>query len=179
MSSFKSQVGNWKLHWKSIPRGRQGKTWVEVEGQGSLEVHWRIDQQGVWLQTEASVKGFDLRSDVDDSGEKCYHATQRYFHQEWSAISVSSGDTGSRLAHVDTKAKVARVRAQMPGKIIRVMVKLDQLIEKDQPLMVMEAMKMENEIRAPLSGKVTQLHVIEGQAVETGFELLRIEPVAD
>lgn len=176
MSSLKSQVGKWKLNWKSVPRGSQGSARVEVQGHGELEVKWRIDAQGLWIQTEKGFFGYDLKSEVDDSGQKIYSAVQRNFHSEWHGVPVALGESKGAGAARPVQAKAARVRAQMPGKMIRVMVKVDQIVEKDQPVMVMEAMKMENEIRAPLSGKVTQVHVSEGQAVETGAELLKIDP---
>ena len=71
--------------------------------------------------------------------------------------------------------KNLRVRAQMPGKILRLNLKAGDSVEKGQTILVMEAMKMENEIRAPHSGKVSHLKVSEGQAVETGADLCVIE----
>ena len=71
--------------------------------------------------------------------------------------------------------KSARVRAQMPGKILRISVKIGEVVEKGQTLMVMEAMKMENEIRATQSGLIDQVKVSEGQAVETGADLCTIK----
>lgn len=68
------------------------------------------------------------------------------------------------------------IHAKMPGKIAKVMVKLGQHVEKDQPVMVMEAMKMENEIRASVTGEVAKLLVAEGQAVESGALLMEIQP---
>jgi biotin carboxyl carrier protein len=66
-----------------------------------------------------------------------------------------------------------RVLAPMPGKIIRVLVKAGDSIEMKQGLVVVEAMKMQNEIRSPKSGTVERLMVTEGQAVNTG-EVLAI-----
>jgi biotin carboxyl carrier protein len=66
-----------------------------------------------------------------------------------------------------------QVLAPMPGKIIRVLVKVGDSVEMKQGLVVVEAMKMQNEIRSPKSGKVERLMVIEGQAVNTG-EILAI-----
>lgn len=66
------------------------------------------------------------------------------------------------------------VRAQMPGKILRVNVKEGATVEKGQSIIVMEAMKMENEIKAPQAGRVQGLKISEGQAVETGAELCTI-----
>ena len=64
----------------------------------------------------------------------------------------------------------------MPGKILRISVKAGDSVEKGQALLVMEAMKMENEIRASHSGKIAALKVSEGQAVETGADLCLIDP---
>ncbi|MFN7685823.1 MAG: biotin/lipoyl-containing protein, partial [Oligoflexia bacterium] len=67
-----------------------------------------------------------------------------------------------------------RVRAQMPGKIVKVMVAQGQTVEKDQILLVMEAMKMENPIKASQAGVVVKVTVTEGQAVETGADLMQL-----
>jgi biotin carboxyl carrier protein len=59
----------------------------------------------------------------------------------------------------------ARVKAPIPGMITRVLVAAGDRVEADQPLLVLEAMKMENEIRAPRSGVVGQINVVAGQGV--------------
>ncbi len=66
-----------------------------------------------------------------------------------------------------------QVIAPMPGKIVRVLVKTGEAIEAKQGLMVVEAMKMQNEIRSPKRGAVERLMVIEGQTVNAG-EVLAI-----
>jgi biotin carboxyl carrier protein len=66
-----------------------------------------------------------------------------------------------------------QVLAPMPGKIIRVLVKAGDSVEMKQGLVVVEAMKMQNEIRSPRTGTVERLMVTEGQAVNTG-EVLAI-----
>lgn len=63
------------------------------------------------------------------------------------------------------------VVAPMPGKIVRVLVKTGETIEAGHGLMVVEAMKMQNEIKSPKSGKVERLLVREGQAVNSGETL--------
>jgi biotin carboxyl carrier protein len=62
----------------------------------------------------------------------------------------------------------ARVTAPMPGRIVRVLAAPGQDVQAGQGLVVMEAMKMENELRAPRPGRVDHVAVREGQAVETG-----------
>jgi biotin carboxyl carrier protein len=68
------------------------------------------------------------------------------------------------------------VYAKMPGKIVKIMKKVGDPIEKGDSVMVMEAMKMENELRASVAGTVCSLMVTEGQAVETGAILMEIKP---
>jgi biotin carboxyl carrier protein len=68
-----------------------------------------------------------------------------------------------------------RVSAPMPGKIVRVGVEPGQDVTAGQPLLVMEAMKMENEIRSPRDGRVKEIAVRAGQAVETGAVLAVLE----
>ena len=69
-----------------------------------------------------------------------------------------------------------RVLAPMPGKIVRVLVKAGQLVQRRQPLIVIEAMKMENELRATQEGAVAELLVVEGQSVDAGALLLVVAP---
>lgn len=66
-----------------------------------------------------------------------------------------------------------QVIAPMPGKIVRVLVVPGETIEAKQGLMVVEAMKMQNEIRSPKRGAVERLMVVEGQTVNAG-EVLAI-----
>ena len=64
-----------------------------------------------------------------------------------------------------------RVLAPMPGRIVRVLVKPGDEVALRQGLVVVEAMKMENELKSPKAGKITELLAIEGAAVESGAKL--------
>lgn len=63
------------------------------------------------------------------------------------------------------------VNAPMPGKVVRLLVKLGETVKVGQGLFVIEAMKMQNEIRSPKSGIVERLLVLEGQPVNSGDTL--------
>ncbi len=69
-----------------------------------------------------------------------------------------------------------RVVASMPGKVVRVLVSPGERVEAGQGLLVIEAMKMENEIAAPRAGAVTSIHVEAGLPVEAGALLAVIAP---
>ena len=68
------------------------------------------------------------------------------------------------------------VYAKMPGKIVKIVKKIGDTVRKGDSVMVMEAMKMENELRASVGGTVLSIMVKEGQAVETGAILMEIKP---
>ena len=68
-----------------------------------------------------------------------------------------------------------QVAAPMPGKVVRVLVKEGDAVEAGQGIIVVEAMKMQNEIRSPKSGKVERLLAKEGQAVNAGEILAWID----
>ena len=68
-----------------------------------------------------------------------------------------------------------RVIAPMPGKIVRVLVRPGDEVKARQGLIVVEAMKMENELRAARDGRVRDVGVAEGQSVDAGAVLLVVE----
>jgi biotin carboxyl carrier protein len=71
----------------------------------------------------------------------------------------------ARAAEAEGRQQVV---APMPGKVIRVLVATGDEVQAGQGLMVVEAMKMQNEIRTPKSGKIERLSVSEGQTVNAG-----------
>jgi biotin carboxyl carrier protein len=63
----------------------------------------------------------------------------------------------------------------MPGKVIAVLVSLGDSVEKGQGLVIVEAMKMENEVRSPVAGEIKEIKVKPGDAVEGGAVLVIVE----
>jgi glutaconyl-CoA/methylmalonyl-CoA decarboxylase subunit gamma len=66
------------------------------------------------------------------------------------------------------------VKSPMPGRIVKVLVALGEEVAAGRPLFVMEAMKMENEIKAKGGGKVVELHVAIGDTVERNAKLVTL-----
>lgn len=73
--------------------------------------------------------------------------------------------------HVGPKPLIA----PMPGLVVRVLVREDDTVHAGQGLVVVEAMKMENELRATAAGRVSKVHVASGTAVEKGTLLMELE----
>lgn len=82
----------------------------------------------------------------------------------------ATASSGSELS-----AAAVALTAPMPGKIVKVLVGAGARVNAGQPLVVMEAMKMENELRAPREGQVQTVAVVTGQAVEAGATLLVVK----
>jgi len=68
-----------------------------------------------------------------------------------------------------------QITAPMPGKIVRILVKAGESVKAGQGLLVVEAMKMQNEIRSPKSGTIERVLAIEGQAVNAGEVLIWVD----
>lgn len=84
----------------------------------------------------------------------------------WQKVEAARGQHG----HHESK-----VRAPMTGRVVLVHVQLGDTVAKGQPLLVVEAMKMEHPLRAPAAGKVSKLLCRVGQLVDTGEELVDID----
>ncbi len=67
------------------------------------------------------------------------------------------------------------VVAQLPGTIVRLLKSEGDVVDANEPVLILEAMKMENEITAPVKGKIKRIHVKEGQKVAKGDLLFEIE----
>lgn len=89
--------------------------------------------------------GFEFRAEVIDP-------------RSWS---------GRRHTGVEAEGR-QQVVAPMPGKVIRILAAVGEKVEAGQGLLVVEAMKMQNEIRSPKSGTVERVLAAEGQAVNAG-----------
>jgi biotin carboxyl carrier protein len=132
------------------------------------------------LQVDAvHLQGFALSLIVGRRSARCDIEPKRE-----GKLAVLVGDTVHRLELLDERrlrlrkasSKFSlegpqRIDAPMPGKVVRVLVKVGDEVQEGQGLVVVEAMKMENELRSPKAGKVVELLAVEGAAVESGSKL--------
>ena len=70
---------------------------------------------------------------------------------------------------------LGNIQAPIPGLIVRINVSLGDIVEKDTPLLALEAMKMENEIKSPIEGEITKINVSEGESVSINSLLMVIK----
>lgn len=172
-ASIIGKLGNLEIEWLSVPRGLSGQGRVRV-GTRVMAVSWRKDAAGVWLEFDHGVFGYDLMGERDDEGRVLYRLKSRNSPELHIGLHFARAGEAGSVGGGQQQKKSVRVRAQMPGKIVRLMVKPGDAVEKDQVLLVMEAMKMENPIKASQAGRIEKVSVTEGQAVETGADLVQL-----
>jgi biotin carboxyl carrier protein len=156
------------------------RTEVSLDGEGvhtGSEVHdahlSEVEGTPVWLLTE----GDEVHRLVVKRGD----ARGRYtiwmdgFRYDVEAVDERTRVIRDLTGTAAAAAGPAPLKAPMPGLIVRVNVSAGDEITAGQGLIVMEAMKMENELRATSAGKVKRIVVASGQAVEKGALLVEIE----
>ncbi|KIG12414.1 Methylcrotonyl-CoA carboxylase biotin-containing subunit [Enhygromyxa salina] len=84
-----------------------------------------------------------------------------------AALGTSAGATGS-----------GSLTAPMPGRVVKILVGVGDHVEPGAPAIIVEAMKMENELHAPAAGVVRSVAVAEGDTVDAGQLLIELEPPA-
>lgn len=96
--------------------------------------------------------------------------------KKWRAISGSETFAIEPIAWgASSVTSQTEIRSDMPGRILKVLVKVGDKISEKQPLIIMEAMKMENEIRATGTAIVKTIAVEPAQSVESGALLIELE----
>ncbi|KAB2904148.1 MAG: biotin/lipoyl-binding protein [Anaerolineae bacterium] len=107
----------------------------------------------------------------DKTGVKHHHValvdTQAQHYEFTTAQSAAVRRRG-------TSAEGGSLKAQMPGQVIQVMIAEGDAVEKGQPLLILEAMKMEIRVTAPMTGIVVKLLVKQGDTVERGQQLVEV-----
>lgn len=99
------------------------------------------------------------------------------------SIKVDGSKGGSLSPRKKKGARKAKrsgvVSSSIPGKIISISVSQDEFVSEGDVIMILEAMKMQNEIQAPISGKITELNCEPGDSIEANSPLMVIEPPVD
>ncbi|PJM90082.1 acetyl/propionyl/methylcrotonyl-CoA carboxylase subunit alpha [Achromobacter ruhlandii] len=153
---------------RHVTVARQGADWTLDSGDGARPFAWRAeDHDGPARVLRITLDGRER------AGTVVLHADKAHAFGDGGARVLDLYDP---LAHAqDTQGDHGGgLTAPMPGKIISIAVKAGDSVTKGQPLLVMEAMKMEHTISAPADGKVEELFYAVGDQVTEGAELVSI-----
>jgi biotin carboxyl carrier protein len=141
---------------------------VTIDGDEHLVDAHQV-QDSVWsilygsASFEVDVQGRDEEFEVLIAGD-CYKFT--LMNEQRKALMRAAGKGA---------AGKAMVTSPMPGKVVKLLVAEGEEVKTDQGVIVVEAMKMENELKSAVTGKVKEIFVKEGEVVESGAKLLLVE----
>ena len=150
---------------------------VPVNGSGVLvRVSGAGETQDILVATPdpaALIQDMEWFLIDDHPYEVAVDPDMQWIRSRWGIfpLKVEDLDSSMHRPHLSD----GRVKAPIPGQITQVLVQLDEQVASGQPLMILEAMKMENEIRAPRSGRVKLLNVEPGRRVALSELLAEIE----
>lgn len=152
-------------------RREAGRVFAEIDGR-SIEMEVTESADGLYLLIIGG-RVYDCR--VGQSAAQPAKAEVRVRGQVYT-ISLADPKrlraTASEGAHEDGSAQIV---AQMPGKVVRVHVEAGAQVEAGDPILVVEAMKMQNEMKSPKAGRVTAINTKAGATVNAGEVLAVIE----
>lgn len=115
------------------------------------------------------MRSFTVHLAPNSAGTETFTAGQRHH------ISISDPRDRADRRNQTGYAGPVELRSQMPGKIIKILVELGAFVEAGEGLVVVEAMKMQNELKAPKAGVVCKINAVEGATVAAGESLAIVE----
>lgn len=155
---------------------------VEVERHGS---GYRVKIDERWIEADLVNAGPAVRSLRLGDGTQfaLIHHRNGTMHEITLADSTIHVEIIDPLAlrrhrRDDETGSGGAVKALMPGRVVRLLVAPGDHVTKGAGLLILEAMKMENEIQAPIDGVIETVSVEAGQTVEAGADLLQVTPAS-
>ena len=172
-----AQSRAWRLNEAGLVRLK----WQDGERVIDITAHvdgggYRLDLPGASVTASARLHESRVRATIDGV------TTQATVVLQGDEATVFEGGTVHRLVFIDATRRAGadavaagRLTAPMPGKLVQVLVKAGDAVEKGQPLVVLEAMKMEHTVKAPRAGKIASIGYAAGEQVEEGASLVELE----
>lgn len=155
-----------ELH--SVNVESEGDSYRVTLGDRTYEVRAGRPEHG---RLHLTIDGRRCRAYVAGDGNTRYIAVHGMAGRVYTLERVES----RRKRRAGGGAPKGSLDAQMPGQIVAVLVDEGQTVEAGQPLVLIEAMKMELRVTAPAAGVVTTIHCREGDVVERGQRLVEVE----
>lgn len=173
--SLTLNVAGREISFLSLPKQPSGEVQVRV-GQAPVQsISYRRESHGIALYFSDRVVFVDLAKKNSDDGASVFEVVTSDAVGTIKGISVKRAGESASDGAGGKRKRALKIKAQMPGKVVRVSVVEGQTVAAGQGLLVLEAMKMENEIKASEAGVVKKVLIQAGSAVESGAELLVIE----
>jgi acyl-CoA carboxylase subunit alpha len=164
--------------WRNSPQHHQERSFTGAHGLHTVQYTVLPDGYAITSEDDLVVRLCDLeRVEIESGTESHQFAVARYGPVRY----LDSVRGPVRLIEVprfptpETAEDPGSLHAPMPGRVLRVLIEIGESVEKNQTLLVLEAMKMEHTIRSPSDGMVTRIDHGEGDQVEAGTVLVVVE----
>ncbi|GMN48839.1 hypothetical protein TIFTF001_018013 [Ficus carica] len=165
----------------SITYKQDGSYYIETKEKANpgLEVRatkwgnheFRVEVDGVIMDVRVAVYSKDQIRHIH-----IWHGSQHHHFKQRIGLEISDDDESPHKPSLETSSHPkGTATAPMAGLVVKVLVKDGTKVEKGQPILVLEAMKMEHVVKAPSAGYVDGLQVTTGQQVSDGSALFRIK----
>lgn len=154
---------------RKVELRKEGNLWLcRLDGR-EMPVDVASTQAGV-LSVLIGGKSYEVKQESSGGQTNVVVGTQRFPAEVRDPRSLRSRRNADAAA-----SGPRRITAPMPGKVVRILAPAGTEVEQGQGVIVIEAMKMQNELKSPKKGVVRKLTVNEGAAVEAGQALAEVE----
>ena len=148
---------------------RDGAGWKCKLNGRELPLDVTSAQNGV-LSILLDGKSYEVKQEITSAETNVVVGQERYSVAVRDPRSLRSRRSGGA-----SEQGIKKIIAPMPGKIVRLLAKEGSAVQAGQSVIVIEAMKMQNELKAPKNGMLKKINVSEGAAVEAGQALAEVE----
>jgi biotin carboxyl carrier protein len=152
-----------------------GRFRVVIDGRELILSARRGDGSAWLLQVEGQPQVVRVDVDTDKQGDPVVELGGVQLPLKLlDPVRVRLEKAQAQVGHGRTASGPEIVRTPMPGKVVKILVKVGEAVTAGQGVAVVEAMKMENELRAARAGQVTEIKVAEGQTLDAQQAVLTI-----
>jgi biotin carboxyl carrier protein len=177
----RADAGRLALNYEVSEKKGETKTVGLVE---KSDHHYELTIDGRTVQVDAAKSGKTIYSIIEDGKQFEVIVDDQGAHGfdvfvAGQLFHLQAFDERSKLLTASTKpisTGPQRVESEMPGKVVKITVSVGTTVAEGDGVLILEAMKMENEIKSPVEGVLTEISVAEGQTVESGALLFVVTP---
>ena len=148
-----------------------GKVSVMVDNEPT-DLKYETDQRGLLSALIIDGKRYELKCD-DRAGNYKISLSQKPYEVSFSRIEAEQEQKA--VSSVTQPHRI--IKAPMSGLVIAIHTSQGKTVKQSDSLILLEAMKMQNEIRSPIAGKVLKIYPQVGKSVEKGDQLIELEPL--
>jgi biotin carboxyl carrier protein len=168
---------------RTLILGKEQQDVELVRQDGATTLIWNGEAQAVDLvEVEPGCwsviiggRSVDVRLDAAKHPDPDVHAYRASLYDGAYEFALQDPRKALLAAAGGASAAGGTLTAPMPGKVVKVLVKEGETVSEGQTLLILEAMKMQNEYKSPAAGSIAKLHIGEGSTVETATPMIELK----